>query len=289
MPGAARHGGLGHRLGQRCDDASVVTKQEDACIRAQRARALRCRHARLGRAPRSAHARSAPVPLLHPRNSNIDGLTARIHPTASLRRRRRSLGRLIAPPGRLGRDTKVRRNGPRTTPPLLLPSNARAIWYPSRTIAPRPHRAWVARFSRRSLLDARRRPRRSVRVRDDGSLGPWSSGSGPRSCTRPGPQPPPRPLRRSTPAGRPNREAGASYAVTNGVIAVPDRRPGLYLTWRRQQGRGARARARRAALRRRAPRAERAGRGRARAARGPPRAIHSASSRDSTNRATASR
>jgi hypothetical protein len=80
--------------------------------------------------------------------------------------------------------------------------------------------------SRRSLLTARRRLRRPARVPDDGSLGPSSCG-GPRSCTRPGPQPPPRPLGRPTPAGCPNREAGASYAVTNGVIAVPDRRPGL--------------------------------------------------------------
>ena len=38
--------------------------------------------------------------------------------------------------------------------------------------------------SRRSLLDAHRRLRRSVRVRDDGSLGPSSGGGGPRSCTR---------------------------------------------------------------------------------------------------------
>jgi hypothetical protein len=44
--------------------------------------------------------------------------------------------------------------------------------------------------SRRSLLDARRRLRRSVRVRDDGSLGPSSCGGGRRSCTRPGHQPP---------------------------------------------------------------------------------------------------
>jgi hypothetical protein len=72
-----------------------------------------------------------------------------------------------------------------------------------------------------------------------------------------------------------HREAGASYAVTNGVIAVPDRRPALYLTSAaggvsRGAARSA-ATARCAAPRRRAPRARRAGRGGARAARGPPR------------------
>ena len=140
--------------------------------------------------------------------------------------------------------------------------------------------------------DARRRLRRPARVPDDRRSGTSSRADGPRSCTRSSHQPHPRPLGRPRPAGCPNREAGASYAVTNGVIAVPDRRRGLpdVRRGRRQQGCGAvrgDSAARSASAQSSSSETSRPRR-RASGSRSSSR-IHSASSRVSTNRATASR